>query len=227
MKLSIIIPVYNEESTLEEIVRRICASPVEKEIILVNDGSSDATPVLLKEISAIKDCRVLHHETNKGKGAAIMTGLNAVQGDLVLIQDADLEYDPQDYPALLRPFEDNHVLVVYGSRILKRNSRSTFSYYWGGRLLSWITNLLYGSSITDEATCYKVFRTPLIKNLGLECTGFDFCPEVTGKILRRKIKIHEVPISYNPRLWNDGKKIHWSDGIRAIWVLIKYRFSRY
>lgn len=227
MKLSIIIPVYNEETTLREIVRRVNDSPVEKEIILVNDGSSDGTPGLLKEVSAINNCRVLHHETNKGKGAAIMTGLNAAQGDLVLIQDADLEYDPQDYPALLKPFEDSQVQVVYGSRILKRNSRSTFSYYWGGRLLSWVTNILYGSRITDESTCYKVFRASLIKNLGLECAGFDFCPEVTGKVLRRKIKIHEVPISYHPRLWNDGKKIHWSDGIRAIWVLIKYRFSRH
>ena len=152
------------------------------------------------------------------------TGLAAVTGDLVLVQDADLEYDPADYPALLAPFADPGVDVVYGSRNLQRNPKSSFTFYWGGRLLSWIANLLYNARITDEATGYKVIKTNLLRDLGLETDGFEFCPEVTCKLLQRGIAIHEVPISYNPRSWNDGKKIQWYDGLIAIWTLIRYRF---
>ena len=167
----------------------------------------------------------MRHEANYGKGVAIITGLKYAQGELTLIQDADLEYDPNDYAALLEPFKDECVQVVYGSRTLKRNKRSSSTFYWGGRLLSWITNLLYGSKITDEATGYKIFSTSLLKDLNLKSKGFEFCPEVTGKILRRKISIREVPISYNPRNWDEGKKIQWQDGFKAIWVLVKYRFK--
>ena len=152
------------------------------------------------------------------------TGLAAVTGDLVLVQDADLEYDPADYPTLLAPFEDSTTEVVYGSRNLRRNPKSSFSFYWGGRLLSWITNWLYGARITDEATGYKVIKTDLFRQIGLETDGFEFCPEVTAKLLQRGVPIYEVPISYYPRSWDEGKKIQWFDGIVAVWTLVKYRF---
>ncbi|MEM7033829.1 MAG: glycosyltransferase family 2 protein [Chloroflexota bacterium] len=226
--LSIIIPIYNEAGTIAELIRRVNAVDIEKELILVDDGSTDGTKEILNTwaLSLPGNMKILYHPENRGKGAAIATGLSQATGDLVIIQDADLEYDPQDYPDLLAPFEDEAVQVVYGSRNLRKNPRSTASFYWGGRLLSWVTNWLYGSHITDEATCYKVIRTDLFKRLGVESTGFEFCPEITGKILRNDIHIHEVPISYHPRLWHEGKKIKWHDGVIAIWTLLKYRFAK-
>lgn len=228
MKLSVIIPVYNEEATLAELVTRVQAVDLPMELILVDDGSTDGTHAILQawEDSLPPNMTIIYQPENRGKGAAIAAGLTHVTGDLVIIQDADLEYDPQDYHNLVRQFENPQVNVVYGSRNLKKNPRSTFSFYWGGRLLSGITNLLYGSHITDEATCYKVFRADLLKEMGIESTGFEFCPEMTGKTLRRGINIVEIPISYYPRLWTDGKKIKWQDGLIAIWVLLKYRFKR-
>ncbi|MCL4301576.1 MAG: glycosyltransferase family 2 protein [Anaerolineae bacterium] len=226
MNLSVIIPVYNEEATLEEIITRVRATGLATEIVIVDDSSSDNSPAILSRLQngAMPPLRLLRHERNQGKGAAIRTGLAAVTGDLVLVQDADLEYDPADYPALLAPFTNPEVKVVYGSRNLRRNGRSSFAFYWGGRLLSVITNLLYGSRLTDEATGYKVFCANLLREIGLEGNGFEFCPEVTGKILRRKIPIYEVPISYYPRTWAEGKKIQWYDGLIAVWNLVKYRF---
>ncbi len=230
MKLSIIVPVFNEEATLEEIVQRIRETPLEKEIIAVDDGSSDNSTKILEKMEQdfAPDFKFIKHEKNRGKGAAIRTGLDVANGDLILIQDADLEYDPKEYPQLIKPFfDDSQLEVVYGSRILSsNNARSSFVFYWGGRLLSGITNFLYGSQITDEPTCYKVFKTELLKSLDLCSDGFEFCPEVTAKILLRKIPIYEVPISYRPRSWKEGKKIQWKDGFIAIWVLIKYRFKR-
>ncbi len=231
MKLSIIVPVFNEEATLEEIIERVRETPLEKEIIAVDDGSSDNSIKILEKMEQDfgSDFKFVKHEKNRGKGAAIRTGLDVANGDLILIQDADLEYDPKEYPQLIKPFlDDSQIEVVYGSRILlKGNARSSFTFYWGGRLLSGITNLLYGSQITDEPTCYKVFKTKLLKSLDLCSEGFEFCPEVTAKILRRKIPIHEIPISYRPRSLEEGKKIQWKDGLIAIWVLIKYRFKRF
>jgi len=226
MKLSIIVPVYNEETTLEEIIKRIRATGLAYEIIAVDDGSTDQSPAILTKLenSGEPPLRLLRHKRNRGKGAAMRTGLDAVAGDLVLVQDADLEYDPADYAALLAPFADSPVEVVYGSRNLQRNPRSSWSFYWGGRLLSWIANGLYGSHITDEATGYKVIKTDLLRDLGLETDGFEFCPEVTGKLLQRGVDIHEVPISYYPRSWDQGKKIQWFDGVIALWTLVKYRF---
>jgi len=227
MKLSVIIPIYNEKATLAELVKRVQAVELEKELILVDDGSTDGTCDILKawEADLPHNMKIIYQPQNRGKGAAIAAGLEYVTGDLVIIQDADLEYDPQDYRALVAKFKDEQVQVVYGSRNLRKNPRSNFNFYWGGRLLSWITNLLYGSHITDEATCYKLFRTDLLQEIGVESTGFEFCPEMTGKVLRRHIHIHEVPISYQPRLWDEGKKINWKDGLIAVWVLLKYRLK--
>lgn len=226
MQLSIIIPVYNEEATLAEIISRVRATKLAYEIIVIDDGSTDSSPDILRRLQdeGQPPLRIFRHVHNQGKGAAIRTGLTVVTGDFVLVQDADLEYDPADYPGLIAPLTNSEVEVVYGSRNLRLNPRSTFAFYWGGRLLSWVTNWLYGSRITDEATGYKVIKTELLRDLDLETDGFEFCPEVTAKLLRRGIFIHEVPISYNPRSWVAGKKIRWYDGLIAIWTLIKYRF---
>jgi len=227
MKLSVLIPVYNEEATLKEIISRVRATGVVHEIVVIDDGSTDRTSDILDRLkhSDTPSLHLLKHETNQGKGAAIRTGLESVTGDFVLVQDADLEYNPDEYQTLLDPLSDPEVKVVYGSRNLQRNPRSSVFFYWGGRLLSWITNILYGARITDEATGYKIIHTPLLRQLKLEGDGFEFCPEVTGKLLRQGIPIYEVPISYTPRSWDAGKKIQWYDGLIAIWTLIKYRFK--
>lgn len=226
MRLSVIIPVYNEEATLEEIIRRVRATRLVDEIVVVDDGSADKSLEILERLkeSDAPPLRIIQHEKNRGKGAAMRTGLDAVTGDLTLVQDADLEYDPTDYPALLKPFDDNSVEVVYGSRNLRRNPKSSLLFYWGGRFLSIVTNVLYGARITDEATGYKVIKTSIMRDVGLETDGFEFCPEITAKILNRGIAIHEVPISYHPRSWDEGKKIQWYDGVIAVWTLVKYRF---
>lgn len=227
MELSVIIPVYNEATTLEEIIHRVRATGLVHQIVVVDDGSSDDSPKILARLqnNDSPPLTILRHPRNRGKGAAMRTGLEAVTGDLVLVQDADLEYDPADYPALLDPFlADSSTEVVYGSRNLQRNPKSSFAFYWGGRFLSWVTNWLYGARITDEATGYKLIKTELLRNIGLETDGFEFCPEVTAKLLQQKIPIREVPISYNPRSWEEGKKIQWYDGAIAIWTLVKYRF---
>lgn len=227
IKLSVIIPVYNEAATLEEIIRRVRATGLAYEIIIVDDGSHDDSSEIVRQLQfkAEPHLTILQHQKNRGKGAAIRTGLEAVTGDLVLVQDADLEYDPSDYVNLLRPFnQDPTVKVVYGSRNLRRNPRSSQMYYWGGRVLSWVANWLYGSRITDEATGYKVVQTELLRSIGLETDGFEFCPELTAKLLQRGVAIHEVPITYQPRTREEGKKIQWYDGAIAVWTLIKYRF---
>ena len=224
MKLSVIVPVYNEAATITEIVRRVLAVELPKELVIVDDGSTDGTRELLRQIQP-DVATVLFHERHLGKGAAIRTALEHVTGEIVIIQDADLEYDPNDYHALIRPIVEGTAQVVYGSRVLKAdNPYSHLRFYLGGRLLSLLANLLYGIWITDEPTCYKVLRREVIKGLNLQCRGFEFCPEVTAKVGRRGIPIVEVPIRYAPRTIDEGKKISWRDGLYAIWILLKYRF---
>lgn len=226
MNLTVIIPIYNEQKFLSEIIKRVSETKLASEIICVDDGSTDNSLSILNQLKSNTDIPlvILSHPRNIGKGAAIRTGLSKASGDLVLIQDADLEYNPGNYKDLLAPFENKDVRVVYGSRNLIKNPKSSLAFYYGGRLLSVVTNLIYGSKITDESTCYKVFRTDLLKDMDLSRNGFDFCPEVTAKTLKRGIKIYEVPISYNPRSKEEGKKIKWYDGFIAIWTLLKFRF---
>jgi len=226
-KVSIVIPCYNEAATIAEVLARVARAEtcgLEKEVIVVNDGSTDETGQLLEKLRG-DGVKVIHHERNLGKGAAIRTALAQVTGDIVLIQDADLEYNPEEYPSLLRPMLNDHVEVVYGSRMLRKdNKQGALPFLLGGMLLSLLTNLLYQASITDEPTGYKVFKASLLKSMDLKCTGFEFCPEVTAKVRKRGYRIQEVPISYNPRSVQEGKKINWRDFIVHVFILLKYRF---
>ncbi|MCC8173743.1 MAG: glycosyltransferase family 2 protein [Odoribacter sp.] len=231
--LSIIIPAYNEEATICQILDKICAVElpygIKKEIIIVDDGSKDSTEqCCLKYIENYPDEKILYKKQlkNQGKGAALKTGIELAQGKWTIIQDADLEYDPEDYIPLLKWMVDKEEKVVYGSRFLnKTNKHSYFSFYIGGRLVSLITNILYGQKLTDEPTCYKLFETAFLKSIPLNCKGFEFCPEVTAKVCKSGIKIHEIPIKYYPRSIDEGKKINWKDGVIALWTLLKYRFK--
>jgi len=228
--ISILIPARNEERTILEILQRIrqAVAGLEAEIIVVDDGSSDRTGKLAASLEGVT---VMRLEPSRGKGAALKAGLEIVRGDIVIIQDADLEYDPADYAAMIAPFQDHRTQVVYGSRWLgarlgRQVGVSSFRFYWGGRFLSWLTSLLYGATMTDVATGYKLFRTPVLRGLDFQATGFEFCPEVTGRLLKQGIRILEVPISYSPRTIAEGKKIRWTDGLVAIWTLFKFRFLR-
>ena len=224
MKLSVIIPVYNEKNTLPSIISKVQQVSIKKEIIIVDDGSTDGTKELLKGYEKLKDIKIIYQRKNLGKGAAIRAAIPLITGDITIIQDADLEYDPQDYLKLIKPISTNNTKVIYGSRFLnKRNKHSYQRFYLGGLLLSIITNLLYSQKLTDEPTCYKVFDSKLLKSINLKCVGFEFCPEVTAKVAKRGIFIKEVPINYYPRSIQEGKKINWKDGVKAIWTLIKYR----
>jgi dolichol-phosphate mannosyltransferase len=222
-RVSVIVPVYNEVAHIDELLQAIHASPVNKEIIIVDDGSTDGTREKLQGLPASDDLTVVFHERNYGKGAAIRTALAYARGEYVLIQDSDLEYDPQDYAALLRPLEEGKANVVYGVRP-DRPERG-LRFFLGAKLLTHLTNFLYGAGIHDEATCYKVVRRSVLSRVRLECQRFEFCPEVTAKLCRMGEKIAEVPISYHPRSALEGKKIRHSDGWLAIWTLIRYRFQ--
>lgn len=221
--LSVIVPVYNEVAHLDELLRAVMASPVEKEVIIVDDGSTDGTREKLRALPQMENVRVVFHDKNRGKGASIRTALEHARGEYVLIQDSDLEYDPADYPALLEPLLSGKSNVVYGVRP-DRPGRG-LRFYLGAKFLTHLTNFLYGTDIHDEATCYKVFRRSVLKRMELKCRRFEFCPEVTAKLCRLGETIAEVPISYNPRSALEGKKIRHSDGWLAIWTLLRYRFS--
>jgi len=225
--LSVIVPAYNEADTIEETLRKVEAVAIDKEIVVVDDGSKDRTAEIVERLFDGKPGRVLLRQpANRGKGAALRAGIGRATGQVVIIQDADAEYDPSDYPKLVQPILAGQTEVVYGSRILGRNPRSYHRYYWGGRLLTLVTNFLYGAGITDEPTCYKVFSRKLLQSLTLEEDGFGFCPEVTAQVCRLGHKIVEKPIAYHPRSIEAGKKIRWHDGAEAIWILLKWRFRR-
>lgn len=232
MKLSIIVPVYNEEKTVSEILRQVkkvkLPKDLKREIIVVDDGSQDKTPTILNKISGIK---VIKHKTNKGKGAAVRAGIKKVKGQIILIQDADLEYNPNDYPCLLEPILSGKTKVVYGTRLKNyplrlfgRRKTPLFTHYLGNKLLTFITNLLYGDGLTDMETCYKVFKKEVLKSIKLKANRFDFEPEITAKALKAGYKIHEIPIKVKPRGYDEGKKITWRDGFVAVWTLLRYRF---
>jgi len=229
MKLSIIIPVYNEEKTILEILERVekvDLGDIEKEIVLVDDFSKDRSREILKGLS--EKYKVLFHEVNKGKGAAIKTGLGSVTGDYVIIQDADLEYDPEDYKGLIKILTEKNASVVYGSRFLGVTLKSLDYahplHYFGNKFLTLFTNVLYGTKVTDMETCYKLVKADVIKGIPLRARRFDFEPEITSKLLKRGHKIVEVPISYNSRSFDEGKKITWKDGVKAVGYLLRYRF---
>ncbi len=225
MKLSVIIPSYNEAKTLPTIIGRILRVKLgfKKEIVIVDDGSNDNTQIVLNKFKDKREIKVLVNKKNLGKGTSIIKALKVVSGDLILIQDADLEYNPTDIPRLLEPFKNKSTQVVYGSRVLSKNPISHWTYNLGGRFVTMVTNFLYNTHITDEPTGYKVFRSKLLKKIKLNSHRFEFCPEITAKVSKLKIKIVEVPISYKPRSVKE-KKIKWHDGFSAIYYLFKYRF---
>jgi dolichol-phosphate mannosyltransferase len=226
MKLSIVIPIYSEEALLSRVLDRVRKLSFEKELILVDDCSQDKTwQILQQEAATHPDTVILHHNINQGKGASIRTGLKHVTGDIVIIQDADLEYNPEDIPAVIAPIIDGKVKVAYGSRFLGNIKKMRLPNRVANYLLAWLVSVLYGQKITDEATAYKAFRTEVIKQLKLNCTRFEFCPEVTAKVLKQGYKIIETPVSFEARTFEEGKKIGWRDFIVAVYILLKYRFT--
>jgi dolichol-phosphate mannosyltransferase len=225
----VIVPVFNERDHVQELIARIHAVPVDKEILIVDDASTDGTQDILRETvdGHLSGVRVFYHADNRGKGCCIRTALPHATGRYTIIQDADLEYDPQDYAIILRAFEEHDAPVVYGSRFLRGWPHMRFANRMVNRLLAWMVRVLFRMPITDEATCYKAFRTDVIQSIPLTCRRFEFCPEVTAKLIRRGYRIVEVPIHYEARSMAQGKKIRWTDGVAAIWTLLKYRFVRF
>ncbi len=236
MKLSIIIPVFNEEKTIETLLKKVLAvklGSVKKEVVVIDDASSDKTREVLSKFKVQSSkFKILSHTKNQGKGAAIRSGIKESTGELIIIQDADLEYDPNDYLKLIKPIQQKMAEVVYGTRL--KNYPLSFldgektilpSHLIANRFLTALTNFLYGSNLTDMETCYKLFKRSVLKNITLKSNGFDFEPEITAKILKKGITILEIPIKVKPRSYAEGKKINWIDGVTAIWTLIKYRFT--
>lgn len=224
MKLSVVIPVYNERGTIEEILKRVGSVPQDKEIIVVDDGSTDGTTKWLKE-RAGDDVKVIFHQKNKGKGAALRTGFELVTGDIVIIQDADLEYDPREYGRLIEPILDGRADVVYGSRFTGGPQRVLFFWHYvGNRFLTLLSDMLTNLNLSDMETCYKVFRADLLKEITIKSNRFGFEPEITARFSKLKCRIYEIPISYSGRTYEDGKKITWRDGLVALFHIIRFKF---
>jgi dolichol-phosphate mannosyltransferase len=228
MQVSIIIPVYNEIHSLPEVVQRVCAAALPpgctKEIIVIDDGSTDGTTLLMNEYADRGELIGYHISSNRGKGNAIREGVSRATGDVVLIQDGDFEYDPADYVALLTPVVEGLTDVVYGSRFRGKLTGMTWKNWIANKILTLAANVLYGTKITDEATAYKVFRIEVLRRIDLKCQRFEFCPEVTAKLSRLNYQIHEVPVIYHARTLSEGKKVRMKDGLEAMWTLVKYRF---
>ncbi|RIK44724.1 MAG: glycosyl transferase [Chloroflexi bacterium] len=222
--LSVLVPVYNEERTVAEILRLVREVPIRKEIIVVDDYSTDGTRAILAEEEAHPDTRVFYHAVNRGKGGALRTALQHVTGDIVIIQDADLEYDPRDYHALLRPILEGRSKVVYGSRFLGEHKAMYFWHSVGNKFLTLVTNILFDTTLTDMETCYKVFTVDIARHLNIQQMRWGIDPEITAKILRQGLRIYEVPISYNGREFWEGKKIAWTDAFVVLKTLVRYRF---
>lgn len=228
-KISILMPVYNEERFLTQILERVEAVDfcgLTKEIILVDDGSKDKSREIMAAYEGNPMYRVVYHPHNMGKGAALRTAIQHATGDLIVIQDADLEYDPKDYPELIQLILDDKADVVYGSRLSAGKPVRAFNvlHYFGNKLLTLITNILYNTTLTDMETCYKAFKAEVIKPITIRSNRFDFEPEITAKVLKKNVRLYEAPISYFGRNFDEGKKITWRDGIVAVWTLVKYRF---
>lgn len=225
MKLSVVVPVYNEVGNIKEILKRVKASKLASEIVVVDDGSQDGTRDVLRRLDGRNGIRVILHPKNQGKGAAVRTGIEAARGDVILIQDADLEYNPRDYPVLLQPLQDGIADVVYGSRFLGGPRRAVMFWHMiANQLLTFMTNILYNTILSDMETGYKVFRREVTGGMTLRASRFDFEPEFTAKVLKRRYRIYEVPISFNPRDYSEGKKIKLQDAFVAVWTLLKYKF---
>jgi glycosyltransferase involved in cell wall biosynthesis len=224
--LSVVMPVYNERHTIEEIIRRVLAVPLRIQLIVVDDVSTDGTSEVLERLQKELGFTLLKQPVNGGKGAALRRGFGAVTGDLMIIQDADLEYHPEEYPLLTGLIASGRADVVYGSRFLGTHRVFLLTHYLGNRLLTFMTNVLYNTMLTDMETCYKVMRTDVLRSMELKSNGFGIEPEITAKVFKRRYKVYEVPISYDGRGYDEGKKITWRDGIRAVGALLRFRFGR-
>jgi len=227
MDVSVVIPVFNEESTLQAIFTLIKKTRIPSEILFIDDGSTDSTPQIIKKLQEDPSVRVITFPINRGKGAAVSAGIKAARGEIIILQDADLEYNPEDYKKLLEPIEDNLADVVYGARFMTNKKKTSyFLHFVANRILTLITNILFKSNLNDMETGYKIFRKDIFEQLQIKATGFNFEPEFTAKLLKQKIEIFEVPITFNPRNYSQGKKIKFIDAIEAIWTLIKVRLMK-